>query len=362
MAIHLFTMKLNNTKDTIMKFKELSIMSKIKIAAELSNMITAGYHYIGTVHSDVDQEIAAAFKEHGLTFNRSLMNDLTDCNVKVVRPKTKKERQQFGQFTPPQRVDDAIRFYKVKDEVNLDFRSTFKDLIADELVFDRFSISGNIVVGEDTVASLKKTTAMLTAFRELWGGSTILVDTLNALLVGFEKAEKLPDSLWDSFKFKASLLNEFESIKRICTFSDFEYDEDTGQRRNLPAILTDSNMMEGLTTTYSSNNTSTPMVGHGITVNYTETLGEDTGTVTINSRASRNSHIELTTKEVDVNANLDDFIDVIKAALVDARKSDKWQPMLEPLMAHTETLLEMNRLYIEKEVTDLASRFSHRPF
>lgn len=337
-----------------MKFNELSILTQLKIASELTgqnpNAVLNSHNRYAL--SRPDETVSNIFKEHGITYNRTLSDDALNCNIYI--PANEGDTKNMSMNYPPlfnHRKNITFR-RNTLDTVAMDFHSDTTDNTIAGVELDRFSIGGNIVIKGDVYQSLTDIIKMLKSFNVLWDNSSVIVKHLENLLPGFEKAATLPEELWDYLGDSKSLMLVFSTIRKVCQYSNYEYDEDSGNRVNLPPIIVDHSGMNGMEVVYTYMSDNPARAGHGLNLTYEEILGIGKGTIKLSNKSASGTTIELLSKEIDTDIDANEFIDILIESVIEVKDGAEPDALVIPLGENLIETLKLNRPYILQDIKD----------
>lgn len=237
-----------------MKFTDLAIMTQLAVAADLSTLsmdppATQFSHYGAPNTSTVplNTEAARLIKEAGIELTQNLLVDVTAVHV-TKEPRTSPYPSlSFGQHLP----SCGIRFSRHSDGTELYINLGIDVDKKDNLVFDRFGVMGSIRITGDLESSLLNIMTMLESFKVFSSATDETLYILKELHTGVLLAKKLPEKVIIAIAGSRNLAATFQEVVKLVTFNDYDYDEDTGNRINLPPIICESNGMLSIVTYYT---------------------------------------------------------------------------------------------------------------
>lgn len=230
-------------KDIPMKFSDLKIMTQIAAAGDLSTLISTvskGYFLGYTGNSSVSEPVVnSVLTNAGLTLDLVTLSDIHSVNMTI---------------TPP--VDKpvvSLSFIRHGDKASMFLNLPANQTEFDTLNFDRFGLTGSIIIDNNLQKSLEDIAAMLSCYTDLVSGIEPIMDILLKLIDGAKLAEALDEEVLTQLHGAKSGRHTFAEISKIINSRDGEYNEDTGEYINLPPIVNESNFNTGVITKFTHN-------------------------------------------------------------------------------------------------------------
>lgn len=238
-----------------MKFSDLSILSQIAIAANMSSLFvdttTSSFTHSRPPEAKIKPtKNTILIKAAGIEASPDTLINISSVIVSNVEMKKSHNAFNFGHNT----VKNSVRFNKHINGVELYLNVPVELRDTGVVVFDRFGLMGNITITENLGESVSRIIKLLAPFVALAPGAQCVLDVLTELEKGIVLAEALPDEVIDAIKGSKSLSSTFNELVKMVSYSDYDYDEDSGNRINLPPIICESIYSAGISTYYTYGN------------------------------------------------------------------------------------------------------------
>lgn len=354
-----------------MQFNQLSTMKQLRVAADLSHVVTNPQH-IQSMNTPfhpfdtkvtVDEAPELDLSEHGIAFNiRELNSHVALTIVKDARPPDAL-RSPWTPTTMPGHptFSDSITFNDFGDKTILSFVCNLQDAaMDDDHSLDTGSLAGSMVFGDDPIATINRAIKFLGGFEH----TEECITLLTMLLAGFDKAAELPEDVITYIKGYGSLVDTYRALCGLIAYHNYEYNDD-GEMINLPEIMIDSRGPFGFVTNYS--HTSEQRTGHSIEVNYVETPGAKFGTMSASCsfNSDGRSRETLFEKQVSVSLTPSEFVSAMADALDDLDREQELVFYVSGLLEHTVDQLRYSRPFIDNAIANDSSarhnvRWPHR--
>ena len=330
-----------------MKFNELPAFTRIKIAAELNELLLDDFQYRTPINRTNNGETSAneqiaEFEKAGIRWSPALMDD-TDVVLSIHDPDA--PDFFFGSEFDKDRLsisrddeDNLMLCIKTSKEVGVD---GFNDT-------DKFGLIGSIRIDEANLnESLKKINDMLVSYSKFIPIGKDCLDIMDLLLSGLTKAESLPETLWDKVDQYATLTKVFEDLSFNVSYNNYDFDPETGNHINLPPIIIVSERLRTIETKYSYDNPERSLLS--LVVSYDEVSGSNQGTIEVACRFNTRAMLTLNKRVVPTSLSVQEFIDEIITAVNDGVSKSERADKLKDLKAHFVNTLNDGRSFIENK-------------
>lgn len=225
-----------------MKFTELSILKQIAISAGLAGLSVsivtpANFHIPNRLpfgskddpSKNEDSEAPDSLKQYELPFNINKLSAATQ--VVINRPNHAKKHTNI-------RTYNFLNVNPYGDYVTLRF-STIDDQSAETSYISRFSLDSEFKIAkdDDVLQRLEQIKDFLTAIDKLADVNIAADEIFKSMVTGYMKALTMPE---DAVIYLANVAKDsyetwIELIKKF-SYTDFEYNDDTGEEINIPPI------------------------------------------------------------------------------------------------------------------------------
>lgn len=330
-----------------MKFNELPAFTRIKIAAELNELLLDDYQYRTPTDRTKDGETSvneqiAEFEKAGIRWSPALMDD-TDVVLRIHDPDSS-STFMYSEFDKDRLTihrdgeDNLMLSIKTTKEVGVDgFNET-----------DKFGLIGSIRIDEANLnESLKKINDMLVSYSKFIPVGKDSLDIMDLLLKGLTQAESLPDALWDKVDQYATLTKVFEDLSFNVNYNNYDFDPETGNHINLPPILIESVRLRTIETKYSYDYPERNLLS--LVVSYDEVSGSNQGTIEVACRFNTRATLTLDKRVVPTSLSVQEFIDEIITAVNDGVSKSEHADKLKDLKTHFVNTLNDARTFIENK-------------
>ena len=344
-----------------MKFNELSIIKRLKIAARAANVASNDVfnpHFgpNSTGQAEIDKVHLKTLEKFGIKYDATLVNDHSRLYIKTAASDSN-TRQSGNPFRHDNNA--SITFRVEGPDTLLDIVSNSVDVEVGELSVDRFGLTSAIKIGDDVAESLENIIAMLGCIGELVNIDSSIVETLLKIYDGLKKAAEIPEDT-------IALLGEYSSQRGVIRVigdtlrhSNFDYDEE-GNVINLPHMYIEDSGALGLRVVYGNQHSKSGR--YSIRIKYDEKLGAKEGSIIVDSVFNYNSTINLLTVPVSTSIDVDGFVAALQNAVTAALEKDNQREDTKGLYEYFNTMLSEGLPFIKEKLATAGINDRTRPW
>lgn len=342
-----------------MKFNKLDILTKLKLAADLSGLMTV--NQLHPFNNGIQSNNSAGgikrfgiLREHGITSLSLYHGDNT--------PLTISKNGNSAHHTPwGMRPATSINFSNSPKGVILSFNSDMgeDEISSTGLGLSSGTVSGTVVIGDDIRASLKHAMDFLDIFTvSVTNKEDECTNLILGVLAGLDKAEALPDDIIKLVSKAGSLRDTFSAISGLISSRNYYHGRDDHDEESNPSQV--SFIIRGVGPFGFDVSHNYP-ANHSLDVRYMETAGEDTGELKVSCMFNSTQPIELFVTEVSLNLDTSDFVDVLIKAIDAGKLNTELGTNIVALADYATKQLEECKPFIEGALKSRRNTFHQTP-